>query len=251
MKLSFNGKSAVITGACGGMGIECVKKLNKAGLKVLMLDIKNPPANLLKKYKKVEFKKVDVTNFNKLKEIINEFYTRNKSIDYLINTIGVLWFDKDVSATQIDFEVWDRVLEINLKSMTYLSKLIIPKMKKKKFGSMVHISSVDALSGDHKPQDAYGASKAAMIRLSKSLAIQFASYNIRSNIILPGPIETPMQDRWKKNPKAKKKLSNMIPLQRIGKPKDIANTILFLLSDEGNYITGTEITVDGGLTAKP
>ena len=251
MKLSFKGKSAVITGACGGMGIECVKKLNEVGLKVLMLDIKNPPAKLLKKYKNVEFKKVDVTNFNKLKKIINEFYIRNKSIDYLINTTGVLWFNRDVSATQIDFDVWDRVLAINLKSMTYLSKLIVPKMKKKKFGSMVHISSIDALSGDDKPQDAYGASKAAMIRLSKSLAIQFASYNIRSNIILPGPIDTPMQDRWKKNPKAKKQLSNLIPLQRIGKPKDIANTILFLLSDEGSYITGTEITVDGGLTAKP
>ena len=90
-----------------------------------------------------------------------------------------MWFDKDISATQINLEVWDRVFEINLKSMTYLSKCIIPKMKKKKFGSMVHISSVDALSGDDKPQDAYGASKAAMVRLSKSLAIQFASYNIR------------------------------------------------------------------------
>ena len=251
MKLSFKGKSAVITGASGGMGIECVKKLNKAGLNILMLDIKNPPANLLKKNKKIEFKKVDVTDFNQLKKIINKFYNQNKSIDYLINTTGVLWFDRDVSATQIDFEVWERVLEINLKSMAYLSKLIIPKMKKKKFGSMVHISSVDALSGDDKPQDAYGASKAAMIRLSKSLAIQFASYNIRSNIILPGPIDTTMQDRWKKDPKAKKQLSRMIPLQRIGKPEDIANTILFLLSNEGSYITGTEIIVDGGLTAKP
>jgi len=124
-------------------------------------------------------------------------------------------------------------------------------MKKNKFGSMVHISSIDALSGDNKPQDAYGASKAAMIRLSKSLSIQFASYNIRSNIVLPGPIVTPMQKRWKKNLKAKKQLSKIIPLQRVGKPQDIANAILFLLSDEGNYITGTEITVDGGLTARP
>ena len=251
MKLSFKGKSAVVTGACGGIGIECVKKLNKAGIKILMLDLKNPPRNFIKKYKKVEFQKIDVTNFNELKKTINKFYLKNKSTDYLINTTGVLWFDRDISATQINLEVWDRVFEINLKSMTYLSKCIIPKMKKKKFGSMVHISSVDALSGDDKPQDAYGASKAAMVRLSKSLAIQFASYNIRSNVILPGPIDTSMQDRWKKNPKAKKQLSKTIPLQRIGKPEDIANTILFLLSNEGSYITGTEIIVDGGLTAKP
>ncbi len=131
MKLSFKGKSAVVTGACGGMGIECVKMLNKAGLKVLMLDIKKPPVNFLTKYKRAEFKKIDVTNFDELKKTINQFYLKNKSIDYLVNTTGVLWFDKDISSTQINFDVWDRVFEINLKSMAYLSKLIIPKMKKK------------------------------------------------------------------------------------------------------------------------
>ena len=124
-------------------------------------------------------------------------------------------------------------------------------MKKNDFGSIVHISSIDALSGDDKPQDAYGASKAAMIRLSKSLAIQFASKNIRSNTILPGPIETSMQKRWKKNPKAKKNLEKFIPLQRVGKPQDISNACMFLLSDQANYITGTEIIVDGGITSKP
>ena len=197
------------------------------------------------------YKKIDITKLKKLENIIDQFYKKYGSIDYLVNTTGVLWFEKDLSAVDINFKIWDKVFEINLKSMAYLSKLIIPKMKKNKFGSMVHISSVDALSGDDKPQDAYGASKAAMIRLSKSLAIQFAPYNIRSNVILPGPIDTPMQNRWKQNPKAKKKLAKLIPLKRIGKPKDIANLILFLLSNEGNYITGTEIIVDGGITAKP
>ena len=193
----------------------------------------------------------NILNFTNLKKNLDKFYDKNKSIDYLINTTGVLWFEQDVSVTNINFDTWDKVFEINLKSMGYLAKLIIPKMKKNKFGSMVHISSVDALAGDDKPQDAYGASKAAMIRLSKSLAIQFASKNIRSNCILPGAVETPMQNRWKKNPLIKKQLSKNIPLQRIGSPKDIANTILFLLSDEGGYITGTEIIVDGGITAKP
>ena len=132
-----------------------------------------------------------------------------------------------------------------------LSKIIIPIMKKNKFGSMVHISTIDALSGDDKPQDAYGSSKAAMIRLSKSLAIQFASDNIRSNCILPGAVDTSMQKRWKKNVSAKKKLEKIIPLLRVGKPTDISNTIMFLLSDQSSYITGTEIIVDGGFTAKP
>ena len=123
-------------------------------------------------------------------------------------------------------------------------------MKKNKFGSMVHISSVDALSGDDKPQDAYGASKAAMIRLSKSLAIQFASYNIRSNIILPGPIETGMQKRWKKNPKAKKNLEKFIPLQRVGKPEEIATAALFLCSPASSYISGEVLYVDGAYTTR-
>ncbi|MDC0226648.1 SDR family oxidoreductase [Alphaproteobacteria bacterium] len=250
MKLNFKGKTAVITGASGGMGLATVDKLCLSGMKILMIDIKEPPNKYIKN-KKISFTKIDVTNFVNLKKTLEDFYIKHKSIDYLINTTGVLWFDKDISVTNINFETWEKVFEINLKSMAFLAKIIIPKMKMNKFGSMVHISSIDALSGDNKPQDAYGASKAAMIRLSKSLAVQFANYNIRSNCILPGAVETPMQNRWKKNPLAKKQLTKNIPLQRIGHPIEIANTILFLLSDEGSYITGTEVIVDGGVTAKP
>ena len=250
MKLNFKGKTAVVTGASGGMGLATVDRLYLSGLKVLMIDIKKPPLKYLKN-KKISFAELDVTNFSSLKKILENFYTKNKRIDYLINTTGVLWFERDISVTNINFETWEKVFEINLKSMAYLAKLIIPKMKKNKFGSMVHISSVDALSGDNKPQDAYGASKAAMIRLSKSLAIQFADQNIRSNCILPGAVDTPMQNRWKKNPKAKKNLAKLIPLQKIGRPEDVANAILFLLSDESQYITGTELIVDGGITSKP
>ena len=251
MKLTFKGKSAIVTGACGGMGLEVCKNLSNNNILVLMIDIKEPPKHFLMVQKNCSYKKVDVTNFNKLKNIVEKFYKKNKKIDYLINTTGVLWFNKDVSSTDINTKVWDKVYEINLKSIVYLSKIIIPIMKKNKFGSMVHISTIDALSGDDKPQDAYGSSKAAMIRLSKSLAIQFASDNIRSNCILPGAVDTSMQKRWKKNVSAKKKLEKIIPLLRVGKPTDISNTIMFLLSDQSSYITGTEIIVDGGFTAKP
>ena len=250
MKLSFKGKSAVITGASGGMGLEISKKLSENNISVLMLDLQSPSKDFLLKNKNCVFKQVDVTDFKKLKSHIDSFYKNNKSIDYLINTTGVLWFDKDVSAVDISSDIWDKVFEINLKSMMYLSKIVIPLMKKNSFGSMVHISSIDALSGDDKPQDAYGASKAAMIRLSKSFAIQFASNNIRSNIVLPGPIDTGMQVRWKKNPKAKKNLEKFIPLNKVGKPEDISNASIFLLSDQASYITGTELIVDGGITSK-
>jgi len=251
MKLSYKGKTAIVTGACGGMGFETTKKLLKNNITTLMLDIKTPSKIFLKDNYKVIFKKVDITNYKKLKSIINDFYKKNKSIDYLINTTGVLWFNKDISSVKVDFSIWDKVYEINLKTMVYLSKIVIPKMQKNKFGSMVHVSSVDALSGDDKPQDAYGSSKAAMIRLSKSLAIQYASKNIRSNIILPGPVNTGMQKRWKKKPLSKKNLEKTIPLKKVGEPDDIANGIMFLLSDQSQYITGTEIVIDGGITAKP
>ena len=251
MKLSYRGNSAIVTGASGGIGLEVSAKLSKNNISVLMLDIQSPNKKFLEKNRNCQFKKVDVTNFNKMKSYIDSFYQKNKSIDYLVNTTGVLWFNKDVSAVDINSDIWDKVFEINLKSMMYLSKIIVPKMKKNKFGSMVHISSVDALSGDDKPQDAYGASKAAMIRLSKSFAIQFANNKIRSNIILPGPIDTGMQIRWKKNPKSKKNLEKFIPLNKVGKPEDIANASMFLLSDQANYITGTELIVDGGITSKP
>ena len=251
MKLSYKGKSAIITGASGGMGLEICKRLSQNNISVLMLDIKSPSKDFLRKNKNCEFKKVDVTNFKSMEVHINKFFSKNKRIDYLVNTTGVLWFDKDISAVNIDDKVWDKVFQINLKSMVFLSKLIVPKMMKNKFGSMVHISSIDALSGDYKPQDAYGASKAAMIRLSKSFAIQFAKNKIRSNIILPGPIDTHMQIRWKKNPEAKKNLEKLIPLNKVGKPEDISNASMFLLSDEASYITGTELIVDGGITSKP
>ena len=251
MKLSFKGKSAVITGASGGMGLEISKKLSQNNISVLMLDLKNPSNDFLKKNINCEFKKVDVTNLKSMKTHIDKFYKKNKRVDYLVNTTGVLWFNKDISAVNIDDKIWDKVFKINLKSMMYLSKIVVPLMKRNNFGSMVHLSSIDALSGDDKPQDAYGASKAAMIRLSKSFAIQFANNKIRSNIILPGPIDTGMQIRWKKNPKSKKNLEKFIPLKKVGKPEDIANASMFLLSDQANYITGTELIVDGGITSKP
>jgi len=250
MKLKFRGKTAIISGGSGGIGLSIVKKLIDSKIYILILDIKNPPKKILSN-KFVSFYQLDLTNFKDTKKIILQYIKSKKRIDYLINAAGVLLFNKDVGIEKIDLKIWNKVFDINLNSMVYLLKNVIPLMKKQRFGSIVNISSVDALRGDDKPQDAYGASKAAMIRLSKSLAIQFASYNIRSNTILPGPIDTSMQDRWKKNPKAKKLLANLIPLKRIGKPEDISNTVLFLLSDNSSFITGTEIVIDGGITAKP
>ena len=248
MKLIFKGKVAVVTGGSGGIGLDVSKKLAKLKIKVLILDINKPN---ISKNKFIYFEKVDLSNENEINQAINKFIKKEKRIDYIVNAAGVLWFDKDLGLEKIKNDIWDKVFTINLKSMLIVIKKILPNMKKNKFGSIVNISSIDALSGDDKPQEAYGASKAAMIRLSKSIAIQYANKNIRSNSILPGPVDTPMQKRWKKNPNAKKNLTKIIPLQRVGKPENIADTVLFLLSEQSCFITGTEIIVDGGLKARP
>ena len=248
MKLIFKGKVAVVTGGSGGIGLDVSKKLAKLKIKVLILDINKPN---ISKNKFIYFEKVDLSNENEINQVINKFIKKEKRIDYIVNAAGVLWFDKDIGLEKIKNDIWDKVFTINLKSMLIVVKKILPNMKKNKFGSIVNISSIDALSGDDKPQEAYGASKAAMIRLSKSIAIQYANKNIRSNSILPGPVDTPMQKRWKKNPNAKKNLTKIIPLQRVGKPENIADTVLFLLSEQSCFITGTEIIVDGGLKARP
>ena len=250
MKLNFSGRTALITGGSGGIGLSIVEKLIKNKIKVIILDINTPSKKILFN-KFVEFIKIDLSDYENLQLCLTELKKKYKNIEYVINAAGVLWFDKDVSLEKIEINTWDKVFSINLNSIVIVLQNILPQMKKNKFGSIVHISSIDALSGDNKPQDAYGSSKAALLRLSKSISIQFASKNIRSNSILPGPIETPMQERWKKNPELKKILSNVIPLRRVGKPSDIANSTMFLLSDESSFITGTELIVDGGLRAKP
>ena len=250
MKLNFSGRTALITGGSGGIGLSIVKKLIKNKIKVIILDINTPSKKILLN-KFVEFIKIDLSDYKNLQLCLTELKKKYKKIEYVINAAGVLWFDKDVSLEKIEINTWDKVFSINLNSIVIVLQSILPQMKKNKFGSIVHISSIDALSGDNKPQDAYGSSKAALLRLSKSISIQFASKNIRSNSILPGPIETPMQERWKKDPESKKNLSNVIPLRRVGKPSDIANSTMFLLSDESSFITGTELIVDGGLRAKP
>jgi 3-oxoacyl-[acyl-carrier protein] reductase len=142
-------------------------------------------------------------------------------------------------------------MAINLKSFAITARHAIPAMKRSGGGAMVHFASIDALRGDDRPQDAYGCSKAAIIRLSKSIAIQFARDRIRSNTVLPGPVHTPMQARWDHNAEARQSLANFVPLGRIGTVEDMAEACLFLLSDKASFITGTELVVDGGITARP
>lgn len=248
--MRFSGQAAVVAGAGGGMGLNIGNDLIAAGVNVTLCDLKPKPTDIRDGPGQSAYFCGNLGEEDFVAQVIQETSSRWNRLDYLVNTVGVLWFGKDKSLVEMDLDIWDRVLVNNLKSFVLTSRFAIPEMQKNRGGALVHFSSVDALVGDSKPQDAYGASKAAIIRLSKSIAIQFASDGIRSNAILPGPVMSPMQDRWKDKPHLQADVAQSIPLGRIGTTQDLSNACLFLLSDEASFITGTELIVDGGVTAK-
>jgi NAD(P)-dependent dehydrogenase (short-subunit alcohol dehydrogenase family) len=143
------------------------------------------------------------------------------------------------------------VIAINLTGCMLTARHAVPLMRKSSGGAMVHISSTQCLRGDDRPQDAYQVSKAGILALSKSIAIQFAKDGIRSNVILPSATESPMQARWQHDPELKRATAAGVPLGRVGAVQDMANACLFLLSDRAAFITGTELVVDGGRMALP
>jgi 3-oxoacyl-[acyl-carrier protein] reductase len=233
------------------MGLQIARDLIGEGAHVTLVDLKDAPSDIPSGPGSSRYLQGDVTNEDFVAQAVADTVKAHGRLDHLVNTTGVLWFDRDKSCVDMDMDVWDRVMEINVKSFALTARHAIPEMKKAGGGSMVHFASTDALRGDDRPQDAYGCSKAAVVRLSKSLAIQFAKDRIRSNAILPGPVHTPMQARWDGDAEIQAAIANHVPIGRIGKAQDMANACLFLLSDKAGFVTGTELIVDGGLAALP
>ncbi len=246
--MSFEGKTAIVTGAAGGMGLAIARSLLNDGANVAGLDTQKIEA--LDEQESFMRFKGSVADWLFVSRAVKEAQAEFGRIDYLVNAAGVLWFDRDVSVETIDLEVWNEVLSINLTGCAHTIRAAVPLMKESG-GAMVHFSTIQALRGDDKPQDAYQASKAGLIALSKSVAVQYAADGIRSNCILPGPTVSPMQARWEENPDQLTALEGAIPLGRAGTVEDMANACRFLLSDEASFITGTELAVDGGLLALP
>ena len=249
--MEFAGAKALVTGAGGGMGLAVANDLIARGIDVFMVDAKQEPDGVTDGPGDHSFLSTDLRTEADVDAAVTAAIGFLGRIDYFVNTIGVLWIGRDRSAVDIDLDVWDAVFNINLKLDVLLCRKVIPEMQRVGGGAIVHFSSIDALSGDPSPQDAYGASKAALIRLSKSLAVQFAADGIRSNVVIPGPTLTPMQKRWDDDTDSRDRVARAIPIGRLGEAADMAAACVFLLSDNASYITGTEIVVDGGLTALP
>ena len=239
---------AIVTGAAGGMGRAVARELSAGGAAVALLDRKAAPEDL---GAREHFYCGDLTDEAFVADAVRDAAQRMGRIDWLVHTAGVLWFDRDRSLLDIDMEVWSRVFQINVEAAVRLTRMVVPHMKRAGGGAMVFVSSTQAMRGDDRPQDAYQASKAAILAVSKSLAIQLARDGIRSNVLVPGPTATPMQARWDTDPQGRQAVQNVIPLGRVGTPQDMAHACAFLLSDRASFITGTELVVDGGLLARP
>ena len=235
--------NVLLTGATGGIGGSILEKLLKANANVIAVGTKQEKLNILKeKYKNIVTKKFNISDHSLIEKFIDECNQvfKNK-IDILINNAGIT---SDNLTIRMKDEEWDKVLNINLTSTFLLTKHTIKKMLKNKNGKIINITSVVGHTGNIG-QANYAASKAGLIGMSKSLALEYGKKNIKINCISPGFIKSEMTDKINEN--FKDTLYEKISLERFGMPDDVANAVLFLSSNLSDYITGETIHVNGGM----
>jgi len=250
----LDGKVAFITGAGSGMGRAAVVRFAREGARVVACDVdlesvRQSVAMAETAGGKALAVRADVSKETEVREAIQAGLKAYGKIDTLYNNAGI-FPAADHSVIDTDESVWDKVLAVNVKGVYLVCKHGIPELLAAGGGSVINVASFVALVGCSVPQDAYTASKGAVIALTKSLAVQFGPKGIRSNAICPGPIETPLLSAWLfKEPAEKAKRLNRIPMNRFGKSDDIVNTALFLASDESSWTNGAALVVDGGITS--
>ena len=241
--MQLNKKNIIVTGASGGIGNAIVEKLYEQGGNVLATGTREEKLQELKvKFKNIKTLKFDISSHDKIEEFINNATDElGGSLDCIVNNAGIT---KDNLTIRMSIDEWSKVIDINLTSTFLMSKFAIKKMLKNKTGKIINITSVVGHTGN-VGQANYTASKAGIVAMSKSLAIEYAKKNINVNCISPGFISTAMTDAI--DEKFKESIISKIPANRLGKPKDIANAVLFLASSESDYINGETLHVNGGM----
>ena len=233
----------IVTGASGGIGNSIVEKLHENGANILATGTNvGKLDSLQKKLKNVKILPFDISQQDKIENFINDASEMlGGNLNCLVNNAGIT---RDNLAIRMSSEEWSSVININLTSTFLMSKFAIKKMLKNKSGKIINITSVVGHTGN-VGQTNYTASKAGIIAMSKSLAIEYAKKNINVNCISPGFISTAMTDKI--DEKFKESIISKIPSGRLGKPEDIANAVVSLVSSESDYINGETIHVNGGL----
>ena len=240
--INFKNKNILITGASGGIGSELVKKFVSLGGNVLGSGTKTEKLDLLKKkYPNIKVKKFNMEEHSRVEEFIDNVSLELGGLDILINNAGT---NMDNLSLRMKDEEWKKVIDINLTSTFLLSKHSIKKMLKNKFGRVVNITSVVGHTGN-LGQSNYSASKAGIIGMSKSLAIEYAKKNITVNCVSPGFIVSDMTMNIAD--KVKLYLTSRIPMGKLGSGEDVSNCVAFLSSDQASYVTGETIHVNGGM----
>ena len=247
----FKGKNVVVTGGEKGIGKAIVKKFYENNAQVIIVGIDESAVRKTKEEigNDLYFYKTDISNEDEVKETVEKIKKDCGLVDILVNNAGI-HLEGDISSTA--FKDWRNVLSVNLDGAFLMSKYIIEQMKEKGKGAIVSIGSeagIDAFAG----QVAYNVSKAGIIHLTKSIAIDFADENIRANAIAPGTTMTPLVEQVLEEAddpvETKASLENIRPLKRLGKPEEIATAVMCLASDELGYATGSVLSIDGGKTA--
>ncbi len=241
--INLNNKNVFLTGATGGIGNSIVKKLYNAGANIISSGTNDQKLDEIKSnYKNINVIKFDISDHQNLENLCENVSEKfNGKIDVLINNAGIT---KDNLSLRMSLDEWNEVIELNLTSTFLLCKFFIKKMLKNKYGKIINITSIVGHTGN-VGQANYSASKAGLIAMSKSLALEYAKKNITINCISPGFIQTEMTNKI--DDKFKSYLIDKIPLNRLGAPDDVANAVSFLSSNLSDYITGETLHVNGGM----
>ena len=240
--INFKNKNVLITGASGGIGGELVKKFVSLEANVLGSGTKAEKLDQIKKkYPNIMVKRFDISEHSRIEEFIDNVSLELEGLDILINNAGT---NADNLSLRMKVEEWKKVVDVNLTSTFLLSKYAIKKMLKNKFGRVVNITSVVGHTGN-LGQSNYAASKAGIIGMSKSLAIEYAKKNITVNCVSPGFIDSDMTTNIAE--KVRLYLTSRIPMGKLGTGEDVSNCAAFLSSEQASYVTGETIHVNGGM----
>ena len=251
--MRLDGKVTIITGGGSGMGKTAAELFAKEGARVVVSDVSEAAGEGVVNAVKAAggeatFVRADVSREDDARAMIQHAVATFGRVDALYNNAGIMP-EADHSVIDTDVETWDKVMAVNVRGVFLGCKYAIPQMLEQGTGSIINIASFVATLGCSVPQDAYTASKGAVLALTRSLAVQFAGRGVRSNSISPGPVETPLLMEWLLKDEAAKQLRlARNPSGRFGKPEEIVNAAIYLASDESRWTNGANFVIDGGIT---